>query len=223
MLKTNKPSEKRRNARTRIHEAAMRTFADRGTANVSLSDLAEAAGIARGTIYNNISNPENLFADVAADLSTEMIARVEATIVDIEDPALRLATGIRLFIRRAAEERDWGLFLVRFGIGHDDLQMLLEAPPVRDARLVLRRGGRAVDSEFERSFVGMLAGSTLAAMSTVIGGHQTWRNAGIYTAELALLAAGMSQQDAQHLSRARLPDLAEVPLPAKHTPRSKSS
>lgn len=211
-MKSSPPLKRRSNARARIHEAAMRTFADRGTADVSLSDVAEAAGLARGTIYNNIPNPENLFAEVAADLSAEMIGRVEATIADIGDPALRLATGLRLFIRRAHEERDWGLFLVRFGMNHDDLQMLLEAPPVRDASLVLRRAGR-YDPEHEKSFVAMLAGTTLAAMSSVITGHQTWRNAGTRTAEFLLVAAGLSQEDARVLSRAGLPDLAELPLP----------
>tara|TARA_R110000787_G_scaffold87296_1_gene186059 strand:- start:5150 stop:5821 length:672 start_codon:yes stop_codon:yes gene_type:complete len=223
MLKNTEPATRRRNARVKIHEAAMRTFADRGTVDVSLSELAEAAGIARGTIYNNISNPENLFAEVASDLSAEMIARVEATIAEIEDPALRLATGLRLFIRRASEERDWGLFLVRFGMGHDDLQALLEAPPVRDAGLVMRRGGGRVDPEREKSFVAMLAGTTLAAMSAVIAGHQTWRNAGTRTAELLLVAAGMPRKEAQSLSRTALPDLAKLPLQAGPTKRRKST
>ena len=214
MLVTNNPTIKRSKARQRIHEAAMRTFADRGTANISLSDLAEAAGIARGTIYNNITHPENLFADVAADLSAEMIARIEQTIADVDEPAQRLATGLRLFIRRAYEERDWGLFLVRFGMGHDDLQMLLEAPPVRDAKQVLHSGKAKVDPEREKTFISMLAGATLAAMSAVIGGHQTWRNAGVGTAEFLLVAAGVPQQKAQRLSRVALPDLAELPAQA---------
>lgn len=201
----------------------MRTFADRGTADVSLSDVAEAAGLARGTIYNNIPNPENLFAEVAADLSAEMIGRVEATIAHIEDPALRLATGLRLFIRRAHEERDWGLFLVRFGMSHDDLQMLLEAPPVRDASLLLRRRAGRYDPEHEKSFVAMLAGTTLAAMSSVITGHQTWRNAGTRTAELLLSAAGVSREEAQTLSRASLPELAELPLPVARTEGRKAT
>lgn len=221
MIKNADVPLRRANARSRIHEAAMRTFADRGTTDVSLSDVAEAAGIARGTIYNNILAPENLFAEVAAELSAEMIERIEATIAIIDDPALRLATGVRLFVRRAHDDRKWGLFLVRFGMGRDDLEMLLEAPPVRDAILVLRKSAGRDDREREKAFVSMLVGTTLAAMSAVITGHQTWRDAGIQSAELLLMAAGLPGKDAQRIARAQLPDLAEIPVPAAQTKRRK--
>ena len=44
----------------RIHEAAMRLFARLGVCRVNVSDLAEEAGVARGTIYNAIPNPDRL-------------------------------------------------------------------------------------------------------------------------------------------------------------------
>ena len=215
-----KPVEtrKRSNTRARIHAAALRSFADSGSADVTVSEVAAAAGIARGTVYNNISGPENLFSEVARDLSSEMIARVEATIAGIEDPALRLATGVRLFIRRASEERDWGAFLVRFALWHSDLQRLLDAPPVKDASLVLRRTSRKADALRDLAFVSLLSGATLGALSPVVGGHQTWREAGSHTAEFLLRAAGVPGVQARKLSETRLPDLAAgapVKSPAK--------
>ncbi|HAY06796.1 MAG TPA: TetR/AcrR family transcriptional regulator [Hyphomonas sp.] len=200
--------QKRTSARARIHAAALRTFADSGSAGVTVSEVAEAAGIARGTVYNNISDPENLFFEVASELSSEMIARVEATMAGLEDPALRLATGVRLFVRRASEERDWGAFLVRFGLWHSDLQRLLEAPPVKDAANVLLRARRVRDAQRDMAFVSMLSGATLAAMSAVIGGHQGWREAGSHTAEMLLRAAGVPGAQARRLANTRLPDLA---------------
>ncbi|MDP3458589.1 MAG: TetR/AcrR family transcriptional regulator [Hyphomonas sp.] len=214
--------QKRSSARARIHAAALRSFAGSGSAAVTVSEVAEAAGIARGTVYNNISDPENLFFEVASDLSSEMIARVEATMVGIEDPALRLATGVRLFIRRASEERDWGAFLVRFALWHSDLQTLLEAPPVKDASLVLRRTSGKDDPKRSLAFVSLLSGATLGAMSAVIGGHQTWREAGSLTAELLLKAAGVPGAQARRLSSTLLPELAATaPVPAG-TKRRKS-
>ena len=103
-------------ARTRIYKAAVRLFAENGDGDVNVSDLAGAAGIARGTIYNNIKDPENLFGEVATALSHEMIVRTEATMRDVADPAERIATGLRLFLRRTHEEHDWGRFLVRFSL-----------------------------------------------------------------------------------------------------------
>lgn len=209
-------AQKRTSAQRRIHAAALKAFASSGSAGVTVSEVAEAAGIARGTVYNNISDPENLFFEVATELSIEMIWRVEATIADIDDPALRLATGVRLFIRRASEERDWGAFLVRFGLWHSDLHKLLEAPPVTDASLVMRKASRKIDPQRELAFVSLLSGATLAAMSAVIGGHQTWREAGISTAEMLLRAAGVPAAQARRLAGARLPDLApSAPEPAR--------
>ena len=97
--------------------------------------------------------------------------------------------------------------------------MLLEAPPVMDAILVLRKSAGRADPEREKAFVSMLVGTTLAAMSAVITGHQTWRNSGIQSAELMLMAAGMPGKDAQRIARAQLPDLAEMPVPAAQTKR----
>src|SRR5262245_47243987 len=91
-------------ARNRIYQAAVRLFAENGRSDVNVSDLAEAAGIARGTIYNNIRDPENLFGEVSTLLSHEMLVRTEATMSGLVDPAERIATGLRLFVRRAHEE-----------------------------------------------------------------------------------------------------------------------
>ena len=52
-------------AQRRIHDAAIRLFAEQGNHRVSVSDLAQAAGVARGTIYNNIETPEYLFEQVS--------------------------------------------------------------------------------------------------------------------------------------------------------------
>ena len=48
-------------AQVRIHRAAMQLFAENGGRQVTVSELAAAAGIARGTIYNNFESPEQLF------------------------------------------------------------------------------------------------------------------------------------------------------------------
>ena len=92
----------------KIHDAATRLFSERGARDISVSDLAEAAGVARGTIYNNIADPEALFDQVASKLLHDMHVRVGDSMRQLKDPASRIATGIRLFIRHAHEEPAWG-------------------------------------------------------------------------------------------------------------------
>jgi len=52
-------------ARRRIHAAAMKLFAERGVTKVNISELAAAAGMARGTIYSHVPDVDGLFEEVA--------------------------------------------------------------------------------------------------------------------------------------------------------------
>jgi AcrR family transcriptional regulator len=108
-------------AQRRIHQAALRLFAEKGTSEGSVSDLAEAAGVARGTIYNNLDSTDHLFEQVASQLADEMNRRVVLSYADAEDSALRLAIGIRLYVRRAHEEPHWGRFLTHFSFRTESL------------------------------------------------------------------------------------------------------
>jgi AcrR family transcriptional regulator len=198
-------------ARGRIYGAAIRLFAERGADGLTVSELAEAAGIARGTIYNNIRKPENLFGEVANALAAEMIQRTEAAMEDLHDPPARIATGLRLFVRRAHEEKDWGRFLVRFGLAHSALQNLMAGPPARDIASAIRQARFKADASSVPALVTLLNGATMASMHAVLEGEQTWREAGSVTAELFLCAGGVARREARSLSRIELPVLPEAP------------
>ena len=101
-------------AQARIYDAAMRIFAEHGSTHASVTEIAQAAGLARGTIYNNIANLDSLFEEVATTLGDEMHERIGLSFQASDDPALRLARGVRFFVRRAHEEPHWGRFIVRF-------------------------------------------------------------------------------------------------------------
>ncbi len=206
-------------ARARIYQAALRLFAENGGSEIAVSDLADAAGIARGTIYNNIAAPENLLGEVAVALSHEMLLRTEATMQAFTDPAERMATGARLFIRRAAEEQDWGRFLVRFSHTHAVLQEAMREPPARDIKQAVKSGRFKIDAEKIPALLSMLAGATIAAMNAVIRGDQTWRDAGSHTAELLLRAGGVPPAEARRIAQRELPPLAR----AQHQPRKRKT
>ena len=196
-------------AQARIHDAAVRLFAERGASDVAVSDLADAAGVARGTIYNNVARPDALFGEVAAHLAYEMVQRIEASMRGIEDPAARLATGLRLFVRRAHEEPHWGRFVVRFAASEDPLRAMMDEPPARDIRRAIDAGRFKIDSSRLKAAVALLNGAALSAMHGVIAGHQTWREGGSHAAELVLRAFGLPSAEARRLSETTLPPLAK--------------
>ena len=218
-----KPSQKR------LREAALRVFAERGS-EVSLSDLAQAAGVARGTIYNNSGSTAEVLAQVADELILEMHHRVVKSCGKDEDPVHHLANGIRFFARRAHEEPHWGRFVNRFALNNPAMFGLWHGPFMDD----ILRAMKAKQYDFQSSrlptVVSMIAGSVLGAMFLVMEGHKTWRDAGSETAEFILRALGISAEEASRLAKLPLPPLlgadngkrssrgGHLPLKAPQTP-----
>jgi AcrR family transcriptional regulator len=194
-----------RTVQQRIHQAALQLFAEREVPLVTVSELAGAAGVARGTVYNNIESVDHLFEEVATHLVQEMEARIVAASAATADPAQRVADGIRLFVRRAYQEPLWGRFLVRFGPSSETLRGLLEGAPARDIQLGVEIGRFQLRPDQMTSAIVALSGNVLGAISIVLEGHRTWRDAGCDAAELFLRALGIPAETALSLARNELP------------------
>src|ERR1700745_704061 len=116
----------------RISDAAIRLFVEKGTTQLTISELAQEANVARGTLYRNIGSVEGLFDRIIAELSADMHQRVSATFVYFDDSAARLATGVRLWVRYAYENPTLGRFAVRFGLSEESLRAWMTGPPMDD-------------------------------------------------------------------------------------------
>jgi len=197
-------------AQKRIRKAALELFAEKGTAAVTVSELAAAAGVVRGTIYKNVASPEHLFETIAAQLAEEMDQQIVASYRGVEDPALRLAIGIRLYVRRAHEEPHWGRFLVQFAMTNKSLREVWHGPPVQDLTLGIEGGRYDIQPAQVPAALGVIAGSTLAAIVLVLDGLRTWRDAGTDVAAMVLRALGLGREAAAELASRPLPDLAEL-------------
>lgn len=183
----------------------MKLFAEQGVTRVNVSELAAAAEVARGTIYSNVPNIEGLFEEVAAQLVREMVDRVMVAFAGIDDVAHQLSIGVRLYVRRAHEEPLWGRFMSRFGLGAATLQAVLTTDPAANLQIGIENGRYRIQPDQLHAMLGMLIGSTLAAMVAVLEGHKTWREVGSDTAELLLVALGLRRSEAHRLARLPLP------------------
>lgn len=199
-------------ARQRLHDAALHLFAERGSSEVSVSELAQAAGIARGTVYNNIDSLDEFFDEVSRDLALEMRDRMLASFVGVRDPAQRMADGLRFFVRRAHQEPGWGRFVARFGSVNATVQALWGGPSMDDFRAGCRRGRFTVGPDHEPGVMALVNGTTITAMWMVLEGHETWRRVGSSSAELVLRALGITRDEANDLATSDLPDLHPLPL-----------
>jgi len=191
----------------RIVDAALRLFVAKGTTELTVSELAAEADVARGTLYRYVDSMETLFDRVVAHFSAELHQRVSDSFDSIEDPAARLATGVRMWIRYAHENPGMGRFAVRYGQTAETLRSVLAGPTMRDLETGFARGRFMCDASMVSSIAALIIGATISAMWMVLEGHQTWREAGAATAELLLRALGVEPAEAHEISRIPLPDL----------------
>ena len=68
------PKTRRSGSRTAIIEAAERLFLERGFGSVSMDELAEAAGLARRTLYNQFSSKEEIFRAMLLPVARQLEA-----------------------------------------------------------------------------------------------------------------------------------------------------
>lgn len=193
--------------KARIYKAAMQLFSEHGDPEANVSELATIAGVARGTIYNNIGDLGTLFADVSGHVIAEMGARLALALDGVAEPERRLAMAIRVFIRRSHEEPYWGKFMMRYALSNPSFEALLIGLPLHDVVHGLEGGRYTFRPEQLASVLAMVGGTVLSAMRMVQEGHKTWRDAGSDAAELVLRAMGLTAIEAQAIAAAELPML----------------
>src|SRR5271169_4704418 len=66
------PKARRGGSRGAIVDAAERLFLERGFGSVSMDDLAQAAGVARRTLYNQFASKEEIFREMLLRVSREL-------------------------------------------------------------------------------------------------------------------------------------------------------
>src|SRR6202049_2199587 len=99
------PKAPRGGSREAIVEAAERQFLERGFGSVTMDELAEAAGVARRTLYNQFASKEEIFREmllrVSGQLETAFPPGIE-TQGDVED-VLRLIARMILDLHKNPE------------------------------------------------------------------------------------------------------------------------
>ncbi|CAB4884199.1 unannotated protein [freshwater metagenome] len=130
----------RTDVRERLLAAAADEFTERGYAAAKLTDIADRAGFTKGAVYSNFDSKQGLFAELLAQRSLDLAARVLAHVSDLDPQAAAGAGGGEIASWVVAEPR-WPLLTVEFGI-------LAGRDPVIAERY--RTDRRALRSELER-------------------------------------------------------------------------
>ncbi|MBB4197855.1 AcrR family transcriptional regulator [Rhodoblastus sphagnicola] len=199
-------------AQSHIHRAALKLFGERGATQISVTDLAQAAGVARGTIYNNLDDLAGLFDLVALELALAISARVVRSIATGDEPVGRLAAGIRLYILSATRDPEIGRFLIRFGLSAAALRQLWTGQPLADLIAGRAQGSYDFTDDQLDAVVAFISGAAIGAIAHTLERPELSAEAGMDAAERVLVALGVPRADAREHARAPLPpDPAEAP------------
>lgn len=91
--------------REKILESAIRTFAKRGFHQSRVSDIAQEAGVADGTIYLYFKNKEDLLISIFEEKMGEMLGRMKAELEPLTDPRDRLRRFIEFHLGQLERHR----------------------------------------------------------------------------------------------------------------------
>lgn len=108
-------AERRKRMRMRLLTTAVHIGAQKGPAALTIDDVVVGAEVSRGSFYKYFLSIDALLHEVATQIANELICMAEPLVVDLDDPAERVAGGIRLVARTAIDHPAVAAFLVRLG------------------------------------------------------------------------------------------------------------
>jgi AcrR family transcriptional regulator len=82
--------------RTALVEAAQRIYAERGSTDVSIQQITDAADVGFGSFYNHFASKAELFDVAVTETMEAHAAWLEGLLADEDDPAAVFATSLRL-------------------------------------------------------------------------------------------------------------------------------
>ena len=102
-MEVKKKQERSLATREALVDAAERLFGRRGYANVSIDEIASAAGLTKGALYHHFSDKKELFCEVTERIEMELAQSILDAISSHSDPIAQLSEGCKIFLDACAD------------------------------------------------------------------------------------------------------------------------
>jgi AcrR family transcriptional regulator len=99
--------EKRARTRAQLLAAARALFARQAVESITVDDVIQEAGVAKGTFYVHFRDLQALITSVADELVASIDDFLQPVRLSIDDPAQRIAYGCSCFIDKALSDPGW--------------------------------------------------------------------------------------------------------------------
>ena len=105
--------DRRARTRAQLMQAARALYAERAVEAVTIDELVNEAGVAKGTFYVHFEHLTDLQAAVAGELAQTFDDLLQPLRLKLADPIERIAAGCAAFIREALRDPAWGSLVAR--------------------------------------------------------------------------------------------------------------
>ena len=116
-----RPDGRRERTRKALIEAGRALFAKRPSDAVSIDEIVDAAGVAKGSFYNHFPDKEALVREIARLARVELEAAIGRVNLGVEDPAARVVRAFCAAVRFAVDDPADARTLTRLFSGADAL------------------------------------------------------------------------------------------------------
>lgn len=169
------PDDGRERARLQVDERraqlvalGLRLFSERSYDDLSVDDIAQAAGISKGLLYHYFASKRDFYAATVHSAAEQLLARTDPG--PGADPQALLA-ALDAYLSFAEEHAGAYVALMRSGVGHDaEVAAIVEATRARFvARLAARLGLVELAPRVRlglRGWLGFVEGSSLDWLAT---------------------------------------------------------
>ena len=208
-FRTRTGQARRARTRSKILSAAFEHFDKHGVDRVTVEDVRERAGLARGSFYNYFLTYEEMLKALAADIARQINIEQSAKFETLPNMAERIWSHLRYAILRAASDRSCTEILVRItplvGPLNEEMRMHAERTvrnSVKSKAIDVPSAGVALDLGF-----GLAIMMWQRALKSRIEPKE------LEAAGLMLMRAyGIPEVEARRISRLPLPKLPDIPL-----------
>ncbi|MGB8813087.1 MAG: helix-turn-helix domain-containing protein [Paracoccaceae bacterium] len=197
-------ARRQRRNRAALISAARLIMSQKGVDGTTMLEIAEAADVGAGTVYNYFKSKDELAIAVLEEMMHDLAQRIEKVTNTFEDPAQVYAFGIRTVLETATKDVRWKQLLNRSEVIADATFRRMGPFAIRDLKKATLAGRFFVrDAEL----VWKLATHAIVGVSLAITTGQLPASAIDETVVSLLCMTGIADANARELATRPRPEL----------------
>lgn len=193
---------KRERTRRQLISAAISVFSARGVADTALHEIAAAAAVTNGTVYNHFRSKTQIVRAVAVTIAETIRARSAPGRAQLKTGAEQIAAGCQRYFGLAETSPAWALLILDVASVDPVLRKTITGFVATELRKGFRSGEFTVDSE--AAALDLVIGATMEGMRSIAHGASRKGHAAQVTAAI-LRSLGVSPAKARQIATKPLP------------------